>query len=92
VPAWSEGRSRFTHTHEQCLTVCNPKTAHYRKKRSAKCYIGDLVIPPATVENHCECTEADFEWYVSYICLVVILCIALPVNSTMFVTALVNAS
>jgi len=37
--------------------------SHYRRKSSAKCYIGDLDIPPATVENHCECTAADFEWY-----------------------------
>lgn len=87
MPAWGEGTSRFTDAPEQRLTIRNPKTVHYRKKRIAKCYIGDLVVPPATVKDHCECTETDFEWYASYIYLVAILCIALPANSITSVIA-----
>ena len=35
-----------------------------RRKPDANCYVGEKYNDPVTHEDNCECTAADYEWYV----------------------------
>lgn len=35
-----------------------------RRRLEANCYVGEKFKDPVTHEDNCECTKADYEWYV----------------------------
>lgn len=35
-----------------------------RRKTDANCYVGEKYRDPVTHEDNCQCTDADYEWYV----------------------------
>lgn len=35
-----------------------------RRKPDADCYVGEKYRDPVTHEDNCQCTDADYEWYV----------------------------
>lgn len=58
---WSPAESRD----EKCLF--GRQTLYHRRLRTANCFIGDLPIMNATVEENCPCTDQDFECDYNYI-------------------------
>lgn len=55
---WSPGEQRD----ERCLF--GAQRWYWRRKRDRACYVGDA-LPDKIEERQCQCTEADFEWYVA---------------------------
>jgi len=53
---WSPSEDR----EEQCLF--GRQTLYYRRIRDKKCYIGEKLPQPHSVQRNCMCEDEDFEW------------------------------
>jgi hypothetical protein len=40
------------------------KQWYKRRKPDANCYVGDKFMDPVEHEENCQCTDADYEWWV----------------------------